>query len=320
MPRVSKTGVRGLRKLGDRYQIDLRWRDATTGERKRHTELLPLGASLAAAKLRTRTILNAALVGAFNPRRAKQSESASRNGDSMDDEKEALLIQQIAKQNRIRDDARKKMIERLRAADHKINTHRCGAINRNGGVCERPCIPNRNWCYLHSPEMRAKGVEGGKRSGAARRLKAQAKRAAEQEKEKVLGVQEIADNLINSIMDALVIVGESIKSLHDKVDALSAQTEPIDQKINAVIELWPFHDGVWVTAKELHDFGAHNNEWKCALDALFTSRSPFDIAHLSNKLSAASDRTFDGYYIGVNPAINTFPTKFARLERESNES
>jgi integrase len=71
MPRRSRSGQRGLYKDGDRYTIDLRWRDPVTGERRRYSEQLPAGTTATAAKERARKILSSALAGNFNPKQAK---------------------------------------------------------------------------------------------------------------------------------------------------------------------------------------------------------------------------------------------------------
>jgi integrase len=71
MARASTSGVRGLFRSGKRWQIDLRWREPGTGEARRYRENLPAGVSAAAAKSRTREILDAALAGGFDPRKAK---------------------------------------------------------------------------------------------------------------------------------------------------------------------------------------------------------------------------------------------------------
>ncbi len=70
MARASKTGVRGLYRDDDgRFRLDLRWRDAKTGEPRRHQERLPPATTSAAAKVRAREILSAALIGDFDPKR-----------------------------------------------------------------------------------------------------------------------------------------------------------------------------------------------------------------------------------------------------------
>jgi len=71
MARASTSGVRGLFRSGKRWQIDLRWREPGTGEARRYRENLPAGVSAAAAKSRAREILDAALAGGFDPRKAK---------------------------------------------------------------------------------------------------------------------------------------------------------------------------------------------------------------------------------------------------------
>jgi integrase len=71
MARASTTGVRGLFRAGKRWQIDLRWREPGTGEARRYRESLPSGVSAAAAKSRAREILDSALAGGFDPRKAK---------------------------------------------------------------------------------------------------------------------------------------------------------------------------------------------------------------------------------------------------------
>lgn len=59
MPRPNRTGVRGLYKEGKRYRID-RWFDSD-GAAQRHKEVLPLGTTAAAAKLRAQAVLEATL-------------------------------------------------------------------------------------------------------------------------------------------------------------------------------------------------------------------------------------------------------------------
>ncbi len=69
MSRRSKTGVRGLYRRHDgRYRLDLRWTDAK-GQPHRATELMPAGATLAAAKEDARLLLNSALAGTYHPNR-----------------------------------------------------------------------------------------------------------------------------------------------------------------------------------------------------------------------------------------------------------
>lgn len=63
MGRANRFSVRGLYKSGDRFFVDLAWKDPTTGEARRHREKLPPGISLAAAKEHTRLKLNAAMAG-----------------------------------------------------------------------------------------------------------------------------------------------------------------------------------------------------------------------------------------------------------------
>src|SRR5687768_10584290 len=73
MPRSSKSGVRGLFRGGDgRYRINLRWREAGTGEFRRYRELLPAGTTGVAAKERARRVLSAALAGGFNPKQEQE--------------------------------------------------------------------------------------------------------------------------------------------------------------------------------------------------------------------------------------------------------
>jgi integrase len=68
--RASTTGVRGLYKGRDgHYWIDLRWKDAATGETRRYGERLPTGITRAAAKARALEILSSALAGGFDPKR-----------------------------------------------------------------------------------------------------------------------------------------------------------------------------------------------------------------------------------------------------------
>ena len=70
MARPSKTGVRGLQRDNKgRWVIDLRWKEPSTGERRRHCERLPASLSAAAAKIRAREILASALQGNFDPRK-----------------------------------------------------------------------------------------------------------------------------------------------------------------------------------------------------------------------------------------------------------
>lgn len=71
MARPSTTGIRGLLRDGKGWQIDLRWREPGTGEFRRYRESLPAGVSAAAAKARARAILDSALAGGFDPRKAK---------------------------------------------------------------------------------------------------------------------------------------------------------------------------------------------------------------------------------------------------------
>ncbi len=64
MPRASRTGIKGLYQDADgRRRIDLRWKDARTGEPRRHQEYLPAGTTAAAARRRAQEILSAALAG-----------------------------------------------------------------------------------------------------------------------------------------------------------------------------------------------------------------------------------------------------------------
>lgn len=70
MARPSRTGTRGLhRDKHGAYRIDLRWRDPATGQPRRYGERLPDGITAAAAKLRARHLLNAALAGEFTGKR-----------------------------------------------------------------------------------------------------------------------------------------------------------------------------------------------------------------------------------------------------------
>lgn len=62
MARASKTGIKGLHKIDDRFRIDLRYRDVE-GRWHRYTEDLPRGISAAAAKERGRQVNNAACAG-----------------------------------------------------------------------------------------------------------------------------------------------------------------------------------------------------------------------------------------------------------------
>ena len=71
MSRASKTGIRGLYRGDDgRFRIDLRWREPSTGQRRRYCERLPAGVTAAAAKQRARELLSAALAGGFDPQQA----------------------------------------------------------------------------------------------------------------------------------------------------------------------------------------------------------------------------------------------------------
>lgn len=72
MPKASPYGVRGLSMGPDgRYQIDFRFRDATTRKPDRYKEKLPHGTTLGAAKARTRDALNAAMTGTLLKRGAE---------------------------------------------------------------------------------------------------------------------------------------------------------------------------------------------------------------------------------------------------------
>ncbi len=82
MPRSNKSGVRGLYRAADgRFRIDLRWREPSTGEWRRHREMLPAGVVAVAAKNRAREILSAALAGNFNP----NAEEPKRLGEALDE-------------------------------------------------------------------------------------------------------------------------------------------------------------------------------------------------------------------------------------------
>ncbi|MFO0667429.1 MAG: site-specific integrase [Polyangiaceae bacterium] len=70
MPKASKYGVQGLYKVGDRWHIDLRWRDPHSGRPERHRERLSRGVSSAAAKERVRLILNAGKSGTYDALKA----------------------------------------------------------------------------------------------------------------------------------------------------------------------------------------------------------------------------------------------------------
>lgn len=64
MARANRSGIKGLYKDADgRYRIDLRWTDPKTGAPQRHKEVLPLGTTAGAARLRARDVLEAALAG-----------------------------------------------------------------------------------------------------------------------------------------------------------------------------------------------------------------------------------------------------------------
>lgn len=66
MAKASKTGVRGLcRDKKGQYNIDLRWKEPSTGTFRRYREHLPIKMPAAAAKNRAREILAAALHGAL---------------------------------------------------------------------------------------------------------------------------------------------------------------------------------------------------------------------------------------------------------------
>jgi integrase len=70
MPRANTTGVRGLYKRDGRYEFDLRWREPSTGEMRRHQERFADGITAAAAKTRARELVAACLAGGFDPKRA----------------------------------------------------------------------------------------------------------------------------------------------------------------------------------------------------------------------------------------------------------
>lgn len=71
MPRANDFGVRGLhRDKSGQLWIDLRWRDPRSGERHRYRERLPKGLPMAAARERARKMLDGALKGEFDPKRA----------------------------------------------------------------------------------------------------------------------------------------------------------------------------------------------------------------------------------------------------------
>ncbi len=66
MPKPTNTGVRGLYRDADgRYRIDLRWKDAKTGEPRRYKERLPVGLPGAAARRRAQDVIAAAFEGAL---------------------------------------------------------------------------------------------------------------------------------------------------------------------------------------------------------------------------------------------------------------
>ena len=70
MSKASKTGVRGLsRGKNGRYNIDLRWREPSTGEDRRYRERLPAKMPATAATNRAREILASALAGGFVARK-----------------------------------------------------------------------------------------------------------------------------------------------------------------------------------------------------------------------------------------------------------
>lgn len=72
---MTKRGGSGVRRDGNgRLVIDVRWRDPETGAWKRYRERAKVGATRAAAEERARVILNAALVGTFDPRRRPDAE------------------------------------------------------------------------------------------------------------------------------------------------------------------------------------------------------------------------------------------------------
>jgi integrase len=69
MARANRSGVRGLYKDADgRHRIDLRWTDPKSGAPGRYKEILPLGTTAGAAKLRATAILSAALAGTLAKR------------------------------------------------------------------------------------------------------------------------------------------------------------------------------------------------------------------------------------------------------------
>lgn len=62
--RANRTGVKGLYRDADgRYRIDLRWTDPRSGAPQRHKEILPLGTTAGAARLRAQSVLTDALAG-----------------------------------------------------------------------------------------------------------------------------------------------------------------------------------------------------------------------------------------------------------------
>lgn len=66
MPKASKTGVRGLTKNADgRYEIDIRWRDPSTGRRRRHRKTLDEGITGAAARRYAHDINSRVLLGTY---------------------------------------------------------------------------------------------------------------------------------------------------------------------------------------------------------------------------------------------------------------
>ncbi len=67
MARSSKTGVRGLFKSGEVYNVDLRWKDPETGKACRYRKVFPPGTKLAAAKANALDVLNRATAGGWDP-------------------------------------------------------------------------------------------------------------------------------------------------------------------------------------------------------------------------------------------------------------
>lgn len=83
MPRISKTGIRGLFLDADgRRRIDLRWTDPKTGAPERYQEKLPRGLPAAAARIRAQAVLASALSGTLVKR---QAGAVSKLGQAFDE-------------------------------------------------------------------------------------------------------------------------------------------------------------------------------------------------------------------------------------------